>query len=163
MRKKYGFKSQNTKGKIGEKLFAEAYAKLGPVKQDKKSRIDFVLTTLPSWTCKPNVEVKYDDMSQYTKNIFVEEFVFKHKKYPGGPWRALKSDANYVQFALYNKTFYWFDANMFINWIIHSKFPRKLGAYNTDGSNVGGYIIPIEQINNLENNILIHKQIYDKI
>ncbi|MCX6654470.1 MAG: hypothetical protein NTY03_05035 [Candidatus Bathyarchaeota archaeon] len=162
MEKLYEFKPQDNKGKIGEKLFADTYSEFGPIKQEAKSWIDFVLKTLPPWTTKPNVEVKFDDMSQYTGNIFVEEFVVKHEYYPGGPWRAIKSDANYVHYVLYNNTFYWFDAEKFIDWIGRAGISRKPGAYNKDGSSVGGYIIPIDRIDELKTDILIHKQVYDK-
>ena len=65
-------------------------------------------------------------------------------------------------FVLYNNTFYWFDADKFIDWIGRAGISRKPGAYNKDGSSVGGYIIPIDRIDELKQDILIHKQAYDK-
>ena len=164
MRKQdYEFQPQDAKVKVAEKLFADTNAEFGPIKQEDKSWIDFVLSKLPPWTTKPNTEIKGDDMSQYTGNIFVEKCVIKNQNlFDGGPWRAIKSDANYVHFALYNNTFYWLDAEKFADWIDRAGILCKPGANNKDGSYVHGYIISIDRIEGLSKDILIHKQVYDK-
>ncbi len=162
MEKLYEFKPQDALGKVGEKMFAETNAEFGPVKQEDKSWIDFILTRIPPWTTSNKVEVKTDEMSEKTWNIFVEQYVVKNKPYDGGPWRAQKSDANYVHFAKCNDTFYWFKPEQLIDFIGRAGLRCITGAPNKDGSYAIGYLIPVERLEKLEKDVLLHKQVYDK-
>lgn len=93
-------------GDNGERLFAESYWHLNPVKSTADLKYDFD-TTLG------RVELKTDSYPMdKTPNFFIEKFSDMTKESLGGPWRAAADGIElFVYHFINDGTFFWFKSS----------------------------------------------------
>lgn len=90
------------RGKVGEKLFADAYAAAGKKVEDvsnlidyRRRDIDFIVSNKRGQTT--TIEIKTDEASEYTGNVFVEYANINNKSHNYLGW-LMYCEAEYIGF-----------------------------------------------------------------
>lgn len=90
------------RGKVGERLFADAYARAGHKVEDvsnitdyRRRDIDFIVSNKSGQTT--TIEIKTDEASEYTGNVFVEYFNSNNESRDYLGW-LMYCEAEYIGF-----------------------------------------------------------------
>ena len=137
------------RGKVGEKLFADAYARAGHKVEDvsdnldyRRRDIDFIVSNKRGQTT--TIEIKTDEASEYTGNVFVEYANINNKSHDYLGW-LMYCEAEYIGFVQpHNRRV------LIVSFAELSAHIKENSYRCASSSNATGFLIPISALETLK-------------